>query len=253
MNALYRVACSRPSFSWAPLWLRPRTTGTRSWGWATARSSSIQPISPRVTNNPQIGPASSETIRDSDLGFTGALGVQFNRNWRAELNFIQLGKFSYKYTYGANTQRTSTEVSGWGVSLLPTIPLTRNFSLFGRLGVLAAQTRLTLRNPALPSITPGAPTFDGSIQAVQVNTTTFLSGFGAQYFFNRDFRRPRRVSESRCPWHQLVWHLAPGAPTPNSCPATRFSRSSSIPRLRPRIRRRSPTAPSPSTTRRPGS
>jgi len=138
-------------------------------------------------NNPQIGPASSETIRDADLGFTGALGVQFNRNWAAELNFIQLGKFSYKYTYGANTQEDIYEVSGWGVSLLPTIPLTRNFSLFGRLGVLAAQTRLTLRNPALPSITPGAPTFDGSVQAVQVNTTTFLSGFGAQYFFNRDF------------------------------------------------------------------
>jgi OOP family OmpA-OmpF porin len=122
--------------------------------------------------------AASETIRDADLGFTGALGVQLNRNWAFEVNFIQLGKFSYKYTQGANTQEDVYEVSGWGGSFLPTIPLTRNLSLFGRLGVLAAQTRTTVRNQA--------PAFNGSINAVQVNTTTFLSGIGAQYFLNRD-------------------------------------------------------------------
>jgi OOP family OmpA-OmpF porin len=121
----------------------------------------------------------SEEIRDADLGFTGALGVQFNRNWAAEVNFIQLGKFSYKYTVGANTQEDVYEVSGWGTSLLPTVPVTRNFSLFGRLGILASQTRLTLRNPG--------PAFNGSITAVQTNQTSFLSGFGAQYFVNRDF------------------------------------------------------------------
>jgi OmpA-OmpF porin, OOP family len=122
--------------------------------------------------------AAQETIRDSDLGFTGAIGVQLNRNWAIEGNFIQLGKFSYKYTQGANTQEDVYEVSGWGGSVLPTVPLTRNFSLFGRLGVLAGQTRNTIRNPA--------PAYNGSTSAVQVNTTSFLSGFGAQYFLSRD-------------------------------------------------------------------
>jgi OOP family OmpA-OmpF porin len=120
----------------------------------------------------------SETIRDADLGFTGALGVQLNKNWALEVSFIQLGKFSYKYTQGANTQEDVYEVSGWAGSLLPTVPLTRNFSLFGRLGAMAAQTRNTIRN--------AAPSYNGSISAVQVNVTTFLSGFGAQYFINRD-------------------------------------------------------------------
>jgi hypothetical protein len=46
---------------------------------------------------------------------------------------------------------------------------------------MATQVRNTIRNPA-SSPTP----FDGSITAVQVNTTTFLSGFGAQYFLNRE-------------------------------------------------------------------
>lgn len=125
------------------------------------------------------GGVANETIRDADLGFTGSLGIQFNRNWGAEVNFIQLGKFSYKYDVGGNTQEDVYEVSGWGFSLLPTVPITKNFSLFGRLGALASQTRLTVRNPF--------PNFDGSITAMQVNTTTFLSGFGAQYFLNRDF------------------------------------------------------------------
>jgi OmpA-OmpF porin, OOP family len=119
-----------------------------------------------------------ETIRDGDLGFTGAIGVQLNRNWAIEANFIQLGKFSYKYTQGANTQEDVYEVSGWGGSVLPTVPLTRNLSLFGRLGVLAGQTRNTIRN--------AAPAYNGSISSVQVNTTSLLSGFGAQYFLNRD-------------------------------------------------------------------
>ena len=121
----------------------------------------------------------NETIRDADLGFTGSLGVQFNRNWAAEVNFIQLGKFSYKYEIGGNTQEDVFEVSGWGFSLLPTVPITRNFSLFGRLGALASQTRLTVRN--------SFPNFTGDISAVQTNQTSFLSGFGAQYFLGREF------------------------------------------------------------------
>lgn len=125
--------------------------------------------------------AFAETVRDADLGFTGALGVQFNKNWGLELNFIQLGKFSYKYTQGAAVQEDIYEVSGWGLSLMPTVPLTRNFSIFGRLGALASQTRNTIRNPFVN----GVPT--GSITAVQVNETSFLTGFGAQYFLNRDF------------------------------------------------------------------
>src|SRR6267142_1422126 len=121
----------------------------------------------------------TETIRDADLGFTGAIGVQLNKNWALEGNFIQLGKFSYKYTQGANVQEDIYEVSGWGFSVLPTIPLTRSLSLIGRLGVLASQTRTTFRNPASSG-------FNGSISAVQVNETSFLTGIGAQYLLNRD-------------------------------------------------------------------
>lgn len=138
----------------------------------------------------------TEEIRDADLGFTGALGIQLNKNWALELNFIQLGKFSYKYTVGANTQEDVYEVSGWGFSLMPTVPVTKNFSLFGRLGALASQTRLTLRNPG--------PAFNGSITAVQTNQTSFLTGFGAQYFISREvglrveYQNLGRVGNASC-------------------------------------------------------
>jgi len=133
---------------------------------------------------PPIGPA-AESIRNADLGFTGALGVQLNRNWALEVNFIQLGKFSYKYMYPEGTQEDIYSVSGWGTSLLPTVPVTRNFSLFGRLGILFSQTRLTIRNPVRDG--GGIRVFDGTVLDQQTNQTSFLSGLGAQYFVNRDF------------------------------------------------------------------
>jgi len=144
----------------------------------------------------------AESIRDADLGFTGAVGVQLNRNWAFEVNFIQLGKFSYRYTVAgfATPQENVYEVSGWGASLLPTVPLTRNLSLFGRLGVLASQTRATVRNPI--DITNGFQS--NSITASQVNETSFLTGIGGQYFLNRDvgirveYQNLGRVGTSGC-------------------------------------------------------
>ncbi|HKW37866.1 MAG TPA: outer membrane beta-barrel protein [Burkholderiales bacterium] len=125
--------------------------------------------------------AAQESIKDADLGFTGAVGVQLTKHWGFEVNFIQLGKFTYKYDVGGAVQEDRYEVSGWGFSVLPTLPLTRNFSAFGRLGVLASQTRLTVRNP----IVGGVPT--NAITPFQTNETSFLFGLGAQYFLNRDF------------------------------------------------------------------
>jgi hypothetical protein len=46
---------------------------------------------------------------------------------------------------------------------------------------LASQTRVTVRNP----IVGGVPS--STITAFQTNQTSFLSGFGAQYYVNRDF------------------------------------------------------------------
>ena len=118
----------------------------------------------------------SETKKEFDAGFKGFIGHQINPNWGAELSYATLGKFHYKYDNGAVTQDAVYKVTGVGFSAVPTVPFTRNFSLYGRLGAFFSQTRLTFYNSgfAVGSVGPGR----------QFSDTSFLSGFGAQYFFD---------------------------------------------------------------------
>lgn len=110
-----------------------------------------------------------------DAGFKGFIGYQINRNWAFEVSWTTLGKFHYKVNSGFVTQDATYQVKGAGYSFVPTIPFTRNFSLFGRLGGFASQTRLTVYND-------GAAVTDG----VQSNRFGPLTGVGAQYFFDED-------------------------------------------------------------------
>ena len=116
----------------------------------------------------------SETKKEFDAGFKGFIGHQINPNWGAELSYATLGKFHYKYDNGSGiTQDAVYKVTGVGFSAVPTVPFTRNFSVYGRLGAFFSQTRLTLYN-------------GGFVQGSgrQFSDTSFLSGFGAQYFFD---------------------------------------------------------------------
>ncbi len=118
----------------------------------------------------------SERKNEFDAGFKGFIGHQINRNWGAELSYATLGKFHYKYETGGITQDATYKVTGVGVSAVPTVPFTRNFSVYGRLGGFFSQTRLTFYNSGfvVGSVGPGR----------QFSDTSFLSGFGAQYFFD---------------------------------------------------------------------
>ncbi len=118
----------------------------------------------------------SERKNEFDAGFKGFIGHQINRNWGAELSYATLGKFHYKYETGGITQDATYKVTGVGFSAVPTVPFTRNFSVYGRLGGFFSQTRLTFYNSGfvVGSVGPGR----------QFSDTSFLSGFGAQYFFD---------------------------------------------------------------------
>ena len=124
------------------------------------------------------GGAAIERKKDFDGGFKGSLGYQINRNWAAEVSYVSLGNFEYAYEAGGVTQQDFYKVTGWGFSAVPTVPFTNNFSLFGRFGVFFSQTRITVRNPGTV-ISNNIPNF-------QTDNTSFLTGFGAQYFFNVD-------------------------------------------------------------------
>ena len=120
----------------------------------------------------------TETKKEFDAGFKGFIGYQINRNWAAEVSYATVGKFHYKYNDGTVTQDGVYKVTGVGFSAIPTVPFTRNFSLFGRFGAFFSQTRLTFNNIGFVS----GLSSDGR----QVSESSFLTGFGAQYFFAGD-------------------------------------------------------------------
>jgi OOP family OmpA-OmpF porin len=112
-----------------------------------------------------------ESQKNFDAGFRGFVGYQINRNWAAEVSYVSIGKFQYKYTLANVTQQDDYKVTGWGYSALPTVPLTDNLSLYGRLGVFFSQTRTTVHNANFV------------VESDIGNGTSLLSGFGVQYFF----------------------------------------------------------------------
>jgi OmpA-OmpF porin, OOP family len=120
----------------------------------------------------------ADSKKEFDAGFKGFVGYQINRNWAAEVGYVTVGKFHYFYNNGNVTQDATYKVTGVGFSAIPTVPFTRNFSLYGRFGAFFSQTRLTLYNSGFVA----GVSSDGR----QVSETSFLTGFGAQYFFAGD-------------------------------------------------------------------
>ena len=118
--------------------------------------------------------------RESDAGFKGFIGYQINRTWAFEASVTKVGKFHYKRDDPATgvTRDATYKVKGLGLSFVPTIPFTRNFSLYGRLGAFSSQTRLTIHNEnfVTGAVSPG----------IQSNRYSPLTGFGAQYFFDEE-------------------------------------------------------------------
>jgi len=119
----------------------------------------------------------TDTKQESDAGFKGFIGYQINRTWAFEASVTTVGKFHYKRDDPATgiTTDATYKVKGLGLSFVPTIPFTRNFSLYGRLGGFSSQTRLTQYNNGV-----------AATSGVQSNRFTPLTGFGAQYFFDEE-------------------------------------------------------------------
>ena len=129
-----------------------------------------------------IGPGFGITRVDSDdndIGYKLYGGYQINRNLAVEAGWFDLGKFGFTATtVPAGTLAGSYKSRGVNLDLLGILPLGEQFSIFGRAGVIYAQTRSNFSGT-------GAVFFP----TPSVGRETDLSykfGFGLQYDFTRN-------------------------------------------------------------------
>jgi OOP family OmpA-OmpF porin len=123
----------------------------------------------------------------ASTGFKVFAGIRFNQYLAGEIGYVDLGKFKIKYNGGgAGTAELDYQVSGFAVSGLGTLPLTQDFSLFGRVGLFASTAKLTLANAtgALAANLAAAGITAGSSDTA--DATTLLYGAGVQYDFTKN-------------------------------------------------------------------
>lgn len=83
----------------------------------------------------------SSTIDSKDTGFKLRLGYQLSDHLAVEGGYVDFGKAKYSSTYtlpGAGSASGQTEASGVNFDVLGRLPVNRDFSVFGKAGVLLA-------------------------------------------------------------------------------------------------------------------
>jgi OOP family OmpA-OmpF porin len=86
--------------------------------------------------------ASTISNDDSDTGYKLFAGYKFNRNFALEGGYFDLGRFSYTATtVPAGTLKGNIKLNGVNLDAVGILPISRNFSAFGRVGVNYAQAK----------------------------------------------------------------------------------------------------------------
>ena len=117
----------------------------------------------------------SRTEDNSSTGYKLFGGYQLNRNFAVEGGYFDLGRFNYAVnTTPLGSFSSDMRVRGLNLDLVGILPLSEQFSVFGRAGAAYAQSRANFtRTGALPLNT--APS--------SRNETNLKLGLGMQYAF----------------------------------------------------------------------
>jgi OOP family OmpA-OmpF porin len=112
---------------------------------------------------------SDNNLDDADTGFTIYVGTKVNEHIGLELSYTDFGKQEDKYT-SVYTFEASVKATGLGFSAIGFVPISRNFILLGKVGVIALEADLTLGT--------NSESDDGY---------DLLYGLGAEYRFSKQF------------------------------------------------------------------
>ena len=117
----------------------------------------------------------SRTEDNSSTGYKLFGGYQLNRNFAVEGGYFDLGRFNYAFaTTPPGTFASDMRVRGLNLDLVGMLPLSEQFSVFGRIGAAYAQSRANFTRTGAQPLT-SSPT--------SRNDTNLKVGIGMQYAF----------------------------------------------------------------------
>lgn len=131
----------------------------------------------RITSNLLGGGFTTTLIADDnrDTGYKLFGGYRYNKNFAVEAGYFDLGKFGYTATVvPAGTLTGTIKLKGLNFDAVGILPLTKQFSALGRLGLNYAQARDTFTGTGAVNVLNPNPSKD------QVN---YKLGAGLQYDF----------------------------------------------------------------------
>ena len=121
----------------------------------------------------QFFTVNSRTENNSSTGYKLFGGYQLNRNFAVEGGYFDLGRFNYAVnTTPLGTFASDTQVRGLNLDLVGILPLSEQFSVFGRIGAAYAQSRANFARTGVPSLI-SSPT--------SRNETNLKVGLGMQF------------------------------------------------------------------------
>lgn len=89
----------------------------------------------------RLGYNPGATIDNDDLGAEVYGGYRLNANWAVEAAYVNLGRAKFSGLAGSTGAKDKISAEGLSLSLLGKVPLTQDFSLFGKLGAFAANAK----------------------------------------------------------------------------------------------------------------
>lgn len=141
-------------------------------GGESRSQASNSDVNSALTNN-GLTPLSS-SLDDTDTGWKLYLGYQINPNFAVEAGYIDFGKFSFSSTTAGGSLGGDLKTKNGGfIDAVGIIPLSSNFSIFGKVGGYSVKTELDGSGAG------------GSVSASH-RSNDWTYGIGVGYDFNRN-------------------------------------------------------------------
>lgn len=83
----------------------------------------------------------SSSLDSDDAGYKLQLGYQFNPYFAIEGGYVNLGKYNYTANVTGGTVAGDAKVDGWNLGLVGTWPVSNNWGLFARLGMIDSKVK----------------------------------------------------------------------------------------------------------------